>query len=255
MKRTFNYTGRKRIEHSDISVTLKEVPEGWSFDADLRLEEYSFPWNAEVWVEAHRQNLWMQFPWGTISALRPPENRQLSEFVIPDGVLFRVRVVQPAGPEHHKLLGEADGVTFITLEDGNARVRPLLQTVGAPLGHLSWRLDFETDPPQLLVNEALLRNWRDVAKSREFTCLVYPEVLRQLLARGLLDGEYSEGDEDCWVSKWVAFSTGVLGMPSPPSDDTEEELREWIEEAVSAFAYRNQLLSKWNSAYGEDNNL
>ena len=69
--------------------------------------------NAEVWVEAHRQNLWMQWAWGTVSAMRAPADRRLLEFDVPDGVLFRVRVVQPPGLEHHKLVGEADGIPFV----------------------------------------------------------------------------------------------------------------------------------------------
>src|SRR5215467_12191733 len=110
MKRTFNYTGRRAIVRKDISITVRPDTDGWSFDADLRLATYKFPHNAEIWVEAHRQNLWMQWHWGTISALGVPVNRQLLEFDVPDGVLFRVRVVQPPGQESHKLVGEVDGI-------------------------------------------------------------------------------------------------------------------------------------------------
>ena len=62
MKRTFNYTGRRKIERRDVSVLLREDRGTWVFEADLRLADYRFPRNAEIWVEAHRQNLWMQFP-------------------------------------------------------------------------------------------------------------------------------------------------------------------------------------------------
>ncbi len=106
MKRTFNYTGRRKIGRKDVSITLRQEISGWIFDAELQLADHHFPRNAEVWLEAHRQNLWMQWPWGTVSALRVPTDRRLSEFDVPDGVLFRVRVVQPPGQEHHKLLGE-----------------------------------------------------------------------------------------------------------------------------------------------------
>src|SRR4051812_2901769 len=104
MKRTINYTGRKRIKRTDVSITLREERGIWIFDADLKLASYGFPSDAEIWLEAHRQNLWMQWGWGTISALRVPSDRMLSEFDVPDGVLFRVRVVRPPGAEHHKLL-------------------------------------------------------------------------------------------------------------------------------------------------------
>jgi hypothetical protein len=38
----------------------------------------------------------MQWPLGTVSALRVPADRRLLEFDVPDGVLFRVRVVSVA---------------------------------------------------------------------------------------------------------------------------------------------------------------
>src|SRR2546427_8452930 len=61
MKRTFNYTGRRKIGRKDVSITLRQEKSTWVFDAELRLADYHFPRNAEIWVEAHRQNLWMQW--------------------------------------------------------------------------------------------------------------------------------------------------------------------------------------------------
>src|SRR4051794_24066418 len=61
MKRTFNYTGRRKIARKDLSFVVKRNSDGWWFDAELKLAEYRFPRNAEVWIEAHRQNLWMQW--------------------------------------------------------------------------------------------------------------------------------------------------------------------------------------------------
>src|SRR5256885_10944817 len=126
MKRTFNFTGRRKIGRTDISITLRQARGTWSFDADLRLNDYHFARNAEVWIEAHRQNLWMQWPWGTVSAMRPAIERKLTEFDVPDEVLFRVRVVQPPGQEHHKLLGEADGIPFVKAGEADDLRRHLL---------------------------------------------------------------------------------------------------------------------------------
>src|SRR5438105_9135488 len=76
MKRTFNYTGRRKISRADAGFTIHQRERAWAFDAELRLAAYRFAHNAEVWVEAHRQNLWMQWSWGTISALRVPPDRR-----------------------------------------------------------------------------------------------------------------------------------------------------------------------------------
>ena len=72
MKRTFNYTGRRKIARKDVGIRLRQDNGIWVFDAELHLADYHFPRNAEMWVEAHRQNLWMQWPCGTVSAMRDP---------------------------------------------------------------------------------------------------------------------------------------------------------------------------------------
>src|SRR5207237_410082 len=158
--RTFNYTGRKRIGRKDVSITLSKKKDVWTFDADLKLAGYSYPRNAEIWVEAHRQNLWMQWMWGTISALQVPGERYLTEFDDPDGVLFRIRVVQPNGPEHHKLLGEADGIPFVIAGEAHDRRRHLIVPVPDSLDQQLWKLNFEDDPPSLLVNKDAKPTWK-----------------------------------------------------------------------------------------------
>jgi len=253
MKRTFNYTGRQKIERKDVAITLREDRGVWVFDADLRLADYRFPRNAEVWVEAHRQNLWMQFSWGTVSAMRTAPNCRLTEFDVPDGILFRVRVVQPAGQEHHKLLGEADGIPFVKAGEANAKHRPLLETVPDALDQILWKLDLESDPPKLLVNRDALPTWKEMAKSPHFTALVYPEVLRRLLATTLVEEEWTEDEESGWGADWIRFARtiGGLAAPRPPSDREGRETS--IEEAVAAFGRRNQLKRIWDLTIEEEN--
>ena len=51
MKRTFNYTGRRKIGRKDVSITLRQEISGWIFDAELQLADHHFPRNAEVWLK------------------------------------------------------------------------------------------------------------------------------------------------------------------------------------------------------------
>ena len=141
MKRTFNYTGRQRIDRSDVAIILSQNDGVWVYDATLSLAKYKFSRNAEIWVEAYRQNLWMQWPWGTILVPRSPADRKLTEFEDPDGVLFRIRVVQPHGPEHHKLLGEADGIPFVKAGEVDDRRRRLLVTIPDALDQQLWKIN------------------------------------------------------------------------------------------------------------------
>lgn len=250
MKRTFNFTGRKKILRSDVSITLRQQGNVWLFDADLRLADYGFYANAEVWIEAHRQNLWMQWAWGTVSVFRKPDDRILSEFDVPNGVLFRVRVVRPSGQEHHKLLGEADGLTFVKAGEADDKRRHLLEPVPEFLGQQLWKLDFEFDPPRLLVNKDAKPGWREVARSEYFTALVYPEVFRQLLTRALFgESPWAEDDEENgWQSDWVKFAKMTGGLGEVPAPDFKEERESWIEEAVNMFSNRMEYRSVWDRA-------
>lgn len=253
MKRTFNYTGRKKIERRDVSITIREERATLVFDAELRLAAYQFPRNAEIWLEAHRQNIWMQFNWGNVSTLRVPTDRKLNEFDVSDGILFRVRVVQPQGQEHHKLLGEADGIHFIKVGEPTDRRRPLLVPVPDALDQLLWKLDMENDPPRLLVNEAAKPSWKEAARSPHFISLVYPEVLRRLLTRALIQEKWTEDDDEGgWTSDWMRFARN-LGVPwPPPPPDLQSDCETWIEEAVAAFARRNQLRNVWDLTHDEE---
>jgi hypothetical protein len=249
MKRTFNFTGRRKIERSDVSILLREERDGWVFDAELRLAGYRFPSNAEVFVEAHRQNLWMQFSWGTIATLRAPTDRRLSEFDVPDGILFRVRVVLPAGPERHKLAGEADGLHFVKEGEADDRRRPLIEPVGDDLDQLLWKLDLDSEPPRLLVNNQVA-DWRSMARSAHFTAAVYPEVMRRVLWKILIDEEWTDDEEEDggWQSDWVRFARALCGRQELPSPGEGKEREAWIDESVAAFARRHSLREQWERA-------
>ena len=254
MKRTFNYTGRRKIGRKDVSIRLRQDNGVWVFDAELRLSDYHFPRNGEVWVEAHRQNLWMQWPWGTVSALRVPVDRRLTEFDVADRVLFRVRVVQPAGQEHHKLLGEADGIPFVKAGEADDRRRHLLVPVPDALDHQLWKLDLESDPPCLLVNKDAKPSWKEMARSPQFIALVYPEVMRRLLTRALVEEDpWTEDDEEGdWQADWVRFARSLGGLGPVPPPGQREPREEWIEEAVAAFARRHELRGVWDLSCEEE---
>ena len=253
MKRTFNYTGRRRIGRKDVSITLRQERSVWVFDADLRLADHHFPRSAEVWVEAHRKNLWMQWAWGTVSAPRVPADRRLAEFDVPDGVLFRVRVVQPPGTEHHKLLGEADAIPFVKAGEADDRRRHLLEPVPDALDQQLWKLNFDSDPPCLLVNIDAKPTWRVMARSPYFIALVYPEVLRRMLSRVLIDDGWTEEDEEGgWPADWVKFAKNLGGLGPVPPPDPRTDRENWIEEAVATFCRRLEIRSTWDRTCDEE---
>jgi hypothetical protein len=250
MPTILNYTGRRAIDRKQIRIVVRGKSGDLSFDAVFDAKKLgTFPGFAQIWLEAHRGNLWMQWPWGTIEAPTPPTDRKLHEFDVSDGVWFRLKVVQPPGHEHNKLLGEAARIPFILAGDNGQKRHPLLIPVPEELGNLIWKVDFDQEEPLLLINHNCRPSWVDAAKNPHFAALVYPQATRMILQRGLLgeDAWTEHDDEDSWQSRWVAFAQ-MLGAPEdvPNKDDAAARL-EWIEEAVSAFASQNKILEMWNA--------
>jgi hypothetical protein len=176
----------------------------------------------------------------------------LTEFDVPTGILFRVRVVQPPGQDHHKLLGEADGIQFVKAGEASDQRRPLLEPVPDTLDQLLWRLDLESDPPRLLVNKDAKPTWKDLARSPQFIAFVYPEVLRRLLIRVLIDEQWTEDDEAGWQGDWVQFARNIGGLGPLPPPDPKQDREAWIEDAVAGFARRHQLRTMLDLEFEEE---
>jgi hypothetical protein len=248
MIRRLNYTGRIKIHRTDLKLGTSEAGGGLSFDANLRLSDYELPGEAQVFVEAYRQTSWMRFPFGTVAAIRPPENRKLSEFGSPEGIRFRVKVTQPGN--EHVLLAVADHIR-LALPDDSA-CESLLPVTPAELGNEIWQLDLDGAEPELLVNNMVTPDWRQLAYSPVFVSLVYPDVLRQVLVSILLNHKHRDIDDDIdWKSRWLRFSTQLPGIdPNVPSEEAgDDEVKQWVADAVAAFAKKLALKEKFSAAW------
>ena len=250
MKRTFNYTGRHKIERSQIRIIVRKTTDSWDFDAYFDMGKLKlFPDTALIWLEAYRGNLWMQWPWGSVAAPSIPTVRRLEEFDVPDGVQFRLRVTQPPGLQHNKLLGEADHIKYVKSGEDSDKRQPLLIPVPDELGDRLWKVDFNGDMPTLLINRNAKPSYIDVARKAQFVSLVYPEAMRIILGEALLgEDAWSEDDDemDSWRSKWVFFAKHLGGPNIVPGLDQCEERQSWIDDVVQLFAKKSNLLQIWN---------
>jgi hypothetical protein len=250
MPTALNFTGRKPIDRTKISIVIRPLDKEWTFDAKFDPSSLgAFPPFAQIWLEAHRDNLWMHWPWGTIENPKAPEDRRLLEFDVPDGIWFRLKIVQPPGHEHNKLLGEAERIPFVQAGEEENKKRPLLIPIPMELGNQLWRVDLEQEEPVLHVNQDCRPSWVDAAKNPHFISLVYPQAMRMILERALVGDNAWSGDDDpdSWQSRWVQFAQ-ILGAPDDVPDRHDREGRlAWIDEAVELFAADHKLLNVWNS--------
>jgi len=250
MKRTFNYTDRKRIERSDVRITLREERGGFVFDASLNLSRYQFPRKAAVYVEAYRDNQWKQFDFGAIEKIIPQQKRDLTEFQSSAGLLFRVRVVMVS--DRYKLIGEADRLPFVKSgSEDDKRRHIIVPESSSSLGDLLWKLEMDGEIPRLLVNSKALPTWESFATNDLFIALVYPEVLRQVLNKIVNIDEFSEDDEDGWQSDWIKFAK-TFDDPGELPKANSDEMKDWIDSVIRNFAICNQIKARADNAIERD---
>ena len=253
MIRKFNYTGRKRIARTRISITLVNNPDGPpSFDAEFDLDGVNVPSHGHIFVEAHRRAYFKRFPFGTVAHIQAPRNRYLEDLDPKALVMFRVKIVDVL--HRGRILASADRIVPRRTEEEAADRICLLPVDFVDLGQSVWRLDLASDWPSLQLNRRI-ETVREIARSDNyFLSLVYPEVVRQILYKIVVQEDHTdpESDPNDWMSQWLSFVAEFFSRKQlPPSGESEPVLQEklkWIDEAVEAFCSNNEMLSKFIQA-------
>lgn len=247
--RKINFTGRTRITRDDVHISLEEAP-GYPprIDIELDLDDYGFPPHARVFVEAYRPTRWMRFDCGTVGNIRYPGNMWLSEFDSGDAVRFRVCVTDP-DESIGLLLGSADR---LLPREHHADVESLLPVrASKDLGDQVFKVEFDPSPA-LLINWQL-GDWRTLMKTKLFSAIVYPQVLREVLTRICWNerGEFDPDNFNDWQSRWLHMAGGLVGeMPDPDANDDERD-REWIDDVVLAFSEVHKCLNAFREGMSD----
>ena len=242
--RRLNFTGRKTIAAKDVRVVIEESATPPVFQvAQLALARYELPSDASVWVEAYREATCMRFQLGTVSHLCLKE-LALKEFDTYEAVKFRIKVTSLSPPTVGQLLAVADRLAPDQGDSGTSALLPVKPDSG--LGQQVYRLTFD-DEPILLINDKIA-DWRAVVRSRRFTSLVFPQVLRMILDHVLAEAPLPDVDDPSdWRADWLRFVTSFLQMQPLTVVDSEQALaRTWVEDAVSAFCNRHHMYEKFS---------
>jgi len=237
-----NYTGRKKISRKDAFITVVNNDHSSpSFKAELRLNDYNLPDNAQVCIEAYRQTSWMRFDFGTIGNLVVQKECLLSEFDTSDGVLFRVKVTSDEKP-HGKLLAAVNGIRPRKPEQEDQNKIPLLSVRSQEIDSI-WKMDYSGDEPLLLINKGA-GDKDTIVLSPEFRSLVLPAIMREILTYILYRDRPSDLDDlNDWKVRWLQFSRLLPGVGDEiPPEDNEIKIAEWIDDAVASFSRRQKDL-------------
>lgn len=247
MRRNFNYTGRQRIERSDVAIRRWSAPHADpEIEVQLRLAKYGFASSARVYLEAYASvgtTAWQRFDVTNPFDSTATQVFTLRGFTDVPRVTFTVRAVEPSS---NRLLGLADAISWTNLVDDVANVEGLLPVQSEDIGELVWELQFDKlERPVLLVSDRLWRHRGEMFASQYFKSMVLPEVLRQVLIAALDESSGFDIDtpDDHWFGGWIEWMRDnkellpraeALNASLDPSDP--DARASWIDDVVQDFA-------------------
>lgn len=249
MLRRLNYTGRKKISRSLVTVRLRPAADGvYAFDARFDLSALDFPESARVFVEAYNATSYMRFPFGTVVRPAVPDDSTLTEITPRPLPKFRLKVVDQTN-NHGLLLGVADKLVPLRPEEDPANKQSLLAVNFCDLGDRIWNLDLTDDWPVLELNNRV-EGLGEVARSGEsFLALVFPEIVRKILREIVLEQKVTDPDFDDadWMALWLRYVCALRGVGNPPDGDSDAAA-DWIEDAVQAFCRERDVRRRFQQA-------
>lgn len=236
MQRTFNYTGRARIDRSEVQIRLDNVDgEVPLIDADFNFRERGLPKDSKIYVEAYHRNTLKRFDFGTLDSMVKPADRRLDGIDHSGPTLFRVRVVDES-EEIGKVLASAEKLRAHGEDDDENRTS-LLTLRTRPLAQQTWKLEFETGgKPELVINSNVPGAIERLRSDVLFKTLILPAALREILMFYI----WSESDDDDpVVEQWMMFAETIA--MKRPAEKTYDVQLEWIEDVVDRFSERFEL--------------
>lgn len=243
-----NFTSRKRLTRDHANVVIHPHPDPAApptFDMQLDLACLRPAGdNARVFVEAYHQTTRMRFDFGTVAAVVAPlpAQRRLHEFADWKDIRFRIKVTDVT-ESPGRIVAWADRIKPKGPDDQDQP--DLVRFKDADLYGLLWDIEFDDEGPVVLI-ERNAGGAQQVGRNDRFKAAVYPEILRRLLERALLEDKAAHDDEGHWFKLWYdGYFKAKLALGAPPPDDQEAARRNWITEAVNAFARRFQIVDYW----------
>ncbi|HOQ66983.1 MAG TPA: hypothetical protein PLY82_13710 [Methanosarcina thermophila] len=258
MKRTINYTGRKRISRERISISFsRQNGSVVSFSLSrLDLSGLDLPSNALISVEAYYRTELKRIQLGQADSFHQILSTDLTDMGYPENLKFRIIVVDPSTK---KILAYADR---IAPEEPSGR-KSILPVEFRDLGNRIWMITYEGDEgsPVLCINNRIPDIQNIAKRDSQFFMQVYPCAIREILTYMVfVEGVESVRDPSVdWNRDWLEF-TKSMGIQPPLSltpDDNQQfdkdEVFKWIDNVVEAFCNRySQIFEKFVSKMEEN---
>ena len=251
MPSRFNFTGRRTLRQSEFRIETSDLLGALQaqifFLDDLA---HAFPGSPEarLIVEAYRHNEAQRKDLGRIADFTDRTTAVFDRFADAAHVLFRIKIVDPSS---RRLLALGARIRPVGSNDAGGDRERLLPVQFATeqdrLGGQIWSLRFEIEHPTLVLDKDRVGGFGYVDDPK-FRLLALPQVLRGVLVHAFV---VHAGRRLRWKDSWRRFVVDRLGVrEGPPDDDISgssalesylDDVSDWIDEVVSAFAEQNRL--------------
>ena len=244
-QRRLNFTGRKRINKTDVQVrVVNGGPGAPSFSATVDFSQMKLPQEAPVFIEARQKDLMQRFNCGTVGDFRLPEDTTLTEVDGSAPLSFWVRVLDPSRSDG-RLLAVARSIhPEGDVPDEDEGRDSLLAVRARPLGSIPWMIEFPTDSegiPWLVMNNRIPDPIGKIQNNAVIQGYVLPAAIREILGRIYLNAEsITEGS---WQEKWLHYCKRISGLEWPQTSETEDAIA-WIEQVTNMFCEQFHLTEK-----------
>ena len=236
MKVSLNFTGRKRINKSLVSLQADDkglvrlTVSGELVDLPSGQEHYCVLES----FDKHYYSRMEKTDLGSIWDLQKnsPIKVNLDNFPgNPSSLKFRLMVCAPDG----SILG----ATRNNLRLDSGEESGFISVVSAPLDGEICKLDFSgsTDSLELQIAESLFDDRSGIIHNPVFRGVVVPFILRSALS------EADNYPHSSWGDKFNEFASGLLDGKHRPND--RPDLDDWIDEAVSVFCKKHDFHTKF----------
>lgn len=247
MRRTFNYTKRKKILREDVQLAIirpNDLPEVRVLQ--LNLNRLSLPVSSQIWFEIETGRVGLaRYSLGTIGSIDLNSTYRINERDL-GNIRFRIKIVSNEEGDVGKLLAEIDRLRPET--DGN--VRSLLEVKPSDdLEQRIWKLEISESGPELLINTGL-GDWREVGESIIFQSLVFPQAVYEIFKWVGKYSEYPEGSiEEQWKNLFMTTGHDIGQLSTredfSSDDDFDEYLAIRAHEVAQSFARNHKALNQF----------
>ncbi|MEQ1932767.1 MAG: hypothetical protein ABL962_02650 [Fimbriimonadaceae bacterium] len=198
----------------------------------LKLEDLGFPGEARVVLEAYQRSSGMRFECGTIANVNVPKVLYLNEIDKDGSVLFRLKVIEGAGP-NGKILGAADRIRPVGNDDAEGR-RSIFPINECELGPEVWRVDVDDAGPVLKLNYRIVGFKNRILEGPLLCGMILPAAFRIVL-QALADGAAPDDDDDDWRNDWLTYLSEKFGIDDDLSIMSEDDRIAWVGQTVRTF--------------------